>query len=560
MDKILQEIFNTGKDISINELSDKYYKLRTPFTGLIKPEITYESWQYAVKHLPLSIFIQNNRSINYILHLPGDHYLGGGQKYTFSGMPLGWSVYAGESIKCECRLITDTCCEIHINMRDIYTDICEFISNLLLHIKFMELNKGEVIVIYKNNDCKEYGECGAIFKSMTKEYEKIDKSTIINEISLQTPPKYNVKINNINNSQISRAHKVIVSKFENIYNELFDVIKQRYKSKNFKVHIIQAGNGTPLWDIPMLHHPKINISDVKLHNKYGGKYEMYDRYIAKIMKISDYKTEKGIYDMNKKWYYYKYFFNYNPYSILFLNKIPVSKTMDPILIDLVNSIDKKDNIVILNIPYSFGSEAYNIGKAIQNVFGKNLCSFQVIGKAGGIGNKNKLNDYIIADKLSIAYPSIFKINKEKEIINLNKYNLDTTLASGQNVKIFNSGCKNMPCVLFEEKKYLKNISKQFNAIEMEGFWYSYGLKQSLPQIYLYYISDLPLKVSLAHENYPINEGQTLFNGLLRMGLKWIKDLETLNKNVIRNRVIMGVKNRKKTKRKSKKKSHKGYLV
>ena len=79
-------------------------------------------------------------------------------------------------------------------------------------------------------------------------------------------------------------------------------------------------------------------------------------------------------------------------------------------------------------------------------------------------------------------------------------------------------------------------------------------------IYLYYISDLPLKVSLAHENYPINEGQTLFNGLLRMGLKWIKELETLNKNVIRNRVIMGVRNREKTKRKSKKKSHKGYLV
>ena len=69
------------------------YNLRTPFTGLIKSEITYESWQYAIKHLPLSIFMKNNNNINYILHLPGDYYKGG-KLYTFSGMPLGWSVYA----------------------------------------------------------------------------------------------------------------------------------------------------------------------------------------------------------------------------------------------------------------------------------------------------------------------------------------------------------------------------------------------------------------------------------------------------------------------------------
>lgn len=219
MDIILQKIFNSKTDINIYELSEMYYNLRTPFTGLIKSEITYESWQYAVKHLPLSIFMKNNNNnINYILHLPGDYY-NRGKLYTFSGMPLGWSVYAGESIKCECRISDTNCCEIHINMRDIYTDICEFISNLLLHIKFMELNKDEVIIIYKNKQCKKYGECGAIFKSMTKEYEKLDKSTIINEISLQTPPKYNIKINKLTNTQINKTHKILISKFEGIYRQ-----------------------------------------------------------------------------------------------------------------------------------------------------------------------------------------------------------------------------------------------------------------------------------------------------------------------------------------------------
>ena len=60
---------------------------------------------------------------------------------------------------------------------------------------------------------------------------------------------------------------------------------------------------------------------------------------------------------------------------------------------------------------------------------------------------------------------------------------------------------------------------------MEGYWYSLSLK-NIPQIYLYYISDTPLipDQNLAHESWPRDEGQTLFNGLLRTGFKWIETL------------------------------------
>ena len=60
---------------------------------------------------------------------------------------------------------------------------------------------------------------------------------------------------------------------------------------------------------------------------------------------------------------------------------------------------------------------------------------------------------------------------------------------------------------------------------MEGYWYSLSLK-NIPQIYLYYISDTPLveDQNLAHESWPRNEAQTLFNGLLRTGFKWIETL------------------------------------
>ena len=135
MEVILTKIFENK--FNINELAKEYYDIRTPFTGLTGPEISYESWQYAIKHLPLSIFLKRETTINFILHLPGDYYtqINNDNEYTFSG----WRVYNGQIIKCEATQACDTCCEIHINLRDIYTDACEFISNLLLHINFMQL-------------------------------------------------------------------------------------------------------------------------------------------------------------------------------------------------------------------------------------------------------------------------------------------------------------------------------------------------------------------------------------------------------------------------------------
>lgn len=435
----------------------------------------------------------------------------------------GWRVYDGENINCECRIINKDCCDIHINMRDVYTDICEFISNLILHIKFMQIHKNKTVVIYKNDDCKIYGECGAVFKN-SKEYEKINKKTIINEIDLNTPPTYTVKINKINKFTIRKARTFIIKKFNTIYNKLHHIIRKKYRSNNFKIHVVQ-GAGKQL-SLLSTNHPHINVNNITLLNKYGGKYKLYDEYIGKFTKVINKPINKNVWKkinkMNAEWYDYIYINNMY-FQIIYLNKVKVSETMDPVFIKLVNSI-RDENVVLLNIPYSFGNEAYYIGCSMNKIFGNKLSSFQLIGKAGGIGKQNKLNDYIIANKISIAYPHIYDINNQNDVINLDTNKVDTSLQSGENVNVYKSGMKIMPCVLFEEKSYLNKNSSEYNGVEMEGYWYSYGLTKKIPQIYLYYISDLPLKHSLAHENYPREEGQTLFNGLIRIGLDWIKNL------------------------------------
>lgn len=514
MEKILKQIFS--KDFNIYELANEYYDIRTPFTGLTEPKITNDSWQYAIKHLPLSIFMINDTKINYFLHLPGDHYSmsPSDNHYTFSG----WSVYDGENSQCECVVKNSTCCEIHINLRDIYTDACEFISNLLLHIKFMELHSNDEIIVYKKKNCEKYNYCGAVLKSNIDNTKTYD---IINTIYLTTPPNYSVKFNDIN---ISKADVFITNKFNSVYQSLVEHIVDFCGSNDFKVHIIQGA--TTQLSLMTTNHPDYVLDDVELTNSYGGKYEDYDRYIAKLHKLGGYELWDEINRLSSNWYKYVKISNLS-YGFILLNKVVKTKInkMDPCFLTLLGNINKDENCVILNIPYSFGSESYYIAKAIVKCFEDRLLSFQVIGKAGGIGDI-KLNDYVIANKLSISYPDIFQVDPEKSIISLSTSDkINETLVSGNEVTLHKGGVKILPCVLFEPKEYLESIIGDYCAIEMEGYWYSLIFNDvSILNAYLYYISDLPLITSLAHENYPRDEGQVLFNGLIRMSFDLINSL------------------------------------
>jgi len=526
MDNILNKIFTN--DINIYELADQYFNIRTPFTGLDHNEVTYESWQYAIKHLPASIFISNFNTIKYILHLPGDHYSNfnkNSNEYTFEGWlrprHQGIDIYNGQYIKCESRVISNKHCEIHINLRDIYTDACEFISNLMLHIIFMKINQNDEIIVYKKGKCNNYTKCGAVLKSKRN---IINENNIIHRVNLsKNKPNYDVKFNSLNFS-LAKMH--ISNKIDNIYEKILEKTIEFCECENFKVHIIQGASSQ--LGLMTTNHPTYDLSDVEITNNYGGKYKDYDEYIAKLHKYGKKKLWNDINVLNSKFYKY---INVNGLSFTFilLNKIVKSPSMDEVFRILIDNLKNEDNHIILNIPYSFGSESYYIAQSMLKYFGNRLASFQVIGKAGGIGNI-KLNDYVIANKLSIAYPEIF--NNMYSDISISTDGIYKSLKSGEGVTVYRSGVKIMPCVLFEEKNYLENIEYKYSAIEMEGYWYLSVFNDIIPSIYLYYISDLPLKQSLAHEVFPRDEGQMLFNGLIRMGFTWL--IEKFNKNNIYN--------------------------
>ena len=514
MEIILKKIFSNN--IDIYALANEYYSIRTPFTGLLIPEITYDSWQYSIKHLPLSILIFKDITINYVLHLPGDHYvpLSSSEHYTFSG----WGVYDGENTRCECVIKSDTCCEIHINLRDMYTDACEFISNLLLHIKFMELNRDDEILVYRKNNCEKYNYCRAVLKSKSDNTDLLD---LINTINLRSPPIYSVRFNNID---FSKAENVVTEKFNSTYEKVVEYIIGFCGSNKFKVHIIQGA--TTQLGLMTTDHPNYVLNDIKLTNSYGGLYEDYDRYIAKLHKHGGYTLWDEINRLNSEWYKYVKINNLS-FGFIILNKIIKTDKMDPCFVKLLGNINRSENCIILNIPYSFGSESYCIAKSLVKCFKDKLLSFQVIGKAGGLGNI-KLNDYVIANTLSLAYPDIFHVAEEKSDISLSiSDKITETLISSKDVSLHKGGVKILPCVLFESREYLESITDKYYALEMEGYWYSSILTlHNIPSAYLYYISDLPLHSSLAHENYPRDEGQVLFNGLIRMAFQIISEQST----------------------------------
>lgn len=551
MNIILENIFKN--EIDIYDLADKFYDIRTPFTGLNKPEITYNSWKYSIKHLPMSIFTSSKYTINYILHLPGDYYKSedndNGEKYTFAYYP----VYGGEYYLCEYVKNSKSSCIIHINLRDIYTDSLDFISNLILHIKFMELNKNDTIIICnKKDECNRNNLCKAFLKSdaincnkLNKEIEnnkELDNDKFnITEINLNNPPKYSVNFNSLN---FKKACEYLPKKWDMIFANILNKIIYFCKTKNFKIHIIQGA--VIQFTLMTTKHPYINLEDlnnIKLTNNYGGIYKKYDEYLAKIYKKNGLQR-KILKELSKKWYSYNSE-NSISYNLINLNNVVLNNCMDPIFKELVKkSKYKKEKNILLNITHCFGSDSYYVAKSMLKIFGEKLKSFQIIGKAGGIGDKIKLNDYIITDKLDLSYKNHF-INIDNDIIhkktsmNISSLNINKNLLSGTG-KIYKSGVKTMPCVLFEPIDYLRSIKHEFNAIEMESYWINLGFNNKIPTNYLYYISDLPLEKSLAFEIYPVEEGQSLFNGLIRIAFDWLNH-HIINKNISKTKKIIHIK-------------------
>ena len=177
--------------------------------------------------------------------------------------------------------------------------------------------------------------------------------------------------------------------------------------------------------------------------------------------------------------------------------------------------------LIVNIGYTFGSQAADIMRSLCFLFGPSIRSLNVIGKAGGLTGSR--SDIVIASK--------FYNETTNEIISTNPSGLDistlqqisgTTVRIGPMLTVTGTILQN--AVLLKHYKHLLGCV----ALEMEGCYLAQELKKGqeagfLPKEiasrYLYYISDLPLdpESTLAMEDSVVSwdEGIASLNAVAR---------------------------------------------
>lgn len=156
------------------------------------------------------------------------------------------------------------------------------------------------------------------------------------------------------------------------------------------------------------------------------------------------------------------------------------------------SLGKKH--IIVNIGYTFGQQTADIMRAIMNVFGKKIRSVNIIGKAGGlIGSRG---DILIADRIYS--------DESFEVVNNNLGDLNAQELEKEVGKPVHVGpMLTVAGTILQNSVLLNYYKKLYHCIglEMEGLYFAREIKkyQELKLIrddiicrFAYYVSDLPL--------------------------------------------------------------------
>ena len=185
------------------------------------------------------------------------------------------------------------------------------------------------------------------------------------------------------------------------------------------------------------------------------------------------------------------------------------------------------NHIILHIGYTFGAQSSQIIKPIIMLFGSKARSFNIIGKAGGLGGNR--TEIMVASK--IFY------DKTHEIVNVNYGKIDveelkiqtkTNIYLGPMLTVAGTIIQNYDLLYF-----YKNVMGCV-GIEMEGFFFAKEIESSIKHGLLnenfitrcfYYISDLPLdptqNLSQEEGNVSWDEGVCSMNAIQRFILNQV---------------------------------------
>mmetsp|Transcript_103353 Transcript_103353/g.323314 ORF Transcript_103353/g.323314 Transcript_103353/m.323314 type:complete len:633 (+) Transcript_103353:99-1997(+) len=478
--------------------------------------VSDESWAYAWGHLP-SVILDYPR-LRFVLHSPVEPwYPADGDDdgvYTFSG----WETEGGAFLDPEhCG---EEGCVVHVNLRDLYTDMDELVSNLLIHILYMEQHPGRTFWRCQDardstRSCRHRGRC-----SLSLGERPHCKGPLVSRDAM---PEYAVELRGFNDGP-----EAILQKLDESWRSWAGRLLETASAlagcghRALKVHVIQ-GAALAVW-IMTSKYAMQSQPEAELAGSYGGRFEEDDRRYARLFLAAE--------EDNFLPFYIDAWNEGKHVSVPARGPLSVSAEVislssweagevDPVVTKslLDRSSYGRECAVLINTGYAFGTSALPMGRALKHVFGDSLKSFYVIGKAGGL--VGQVGDYQVASSFFLW--RALRDKAAERVYTADASEVDLTLWSGgRKPAIHQGGMMTVPSVVLQSHRLLdaaKAAPWRAVGIEMESYWFKRALPDT-PGLYLYYTSDIPQAAgsTLAHEHYPRREGQTLFNGLVRMAL------------------------------------------
>ena len=178
--------------------------------------------------------------------------------------------------------------------------------------------------------------------------------------------------------------------------------------------------------------------------------------------------------------------------------------------------------VIINIGYTFGVQSSDIIRSMMNVYGRKIRSINIIGKAGGLtGNKG---DLLLATRIHS--------DESFEVVNNNLGKFDTAeLEKATGRPVYVGPMLTVAGTIIQNSELLNYFKKLCHCVglEMEGLHFAREIKRykelgivrdDVISRFAYYISDLPLdpnsNLSKEEGEVSFDEGVPSLNAIYRM--------------------------------------------